>query len=149
MQENKNNINDGIKNRRESPQTYRNRRLATAIIGPLTAFGALTAGSHVVETVQNRLEDGRIDSQLSHPDAVADVQAGNIDEKKVVIVKATESGTAWNAAEDLKPTGDIREVSDVISAQVGADGVQAGESFAVDKNDIAQQPQDRQIASGQ
>jgi hypothetical protein len=122
---------------RHNPNSYhltRRGRIAASVAGASLAV-LLSAG--IADAVSDAKADNAIDRQVSSPDALARLQAGQIDPTKVVVVTAPESGTAWNMAGSLNPTGDIREVSDVIDAQAGPDGVQEGEKFVIDKNDIA------------
>jgi hypothetical protein len=145
MQEKQTDINNGIINRRLPASTYRNRRLGVAAVGVVTALAAVKG----LNAYNNHVADQRIDAKISNPAAVAEYKAGNIDPDKVVLVTATETQRTWDQAQELNPTGDVREVSDVIGAQVGPDGVQNGEQFLVDKNDVAPTPPNEQVASGQ
>lgn len=122
---------------RHSPNSFpltRRGRIAAGVAG--TGLAVLL-GAGIADAVNDARADNTIDRQVSSPDALARLQAGQIDPTKVVVVTAHESGTAWNMADRLNPTGDIREVSDVIDAQAGPNGVQQGEQFVIDKDDIA------------
>ncbi len=102
------------------------------------ALAAAVAGGVLVSAGRSALdstrESNRIYRQLSQPDALAQYEEGNIDRSKVVVVTAPRNMTAWELAESLDPTGDIRELSDPLSVQAGKNGVTKGERFVVSRN---------------
>lgn len=122
---------------RHNPNSFTLTRRGRIAAGVAGAGLAVLLGASIGNAVSDARADSEIDRQLSSPDALARLQAGHIDSTKVTVVTATESGTAWNMADGLNPTGDIREVSDVINAQAGPNGVQQGDQFVIDEKDIA------------
>ncbi len=118
--------------------TRRGRVVAALVLTALmTPVGTAVYRSAMRTRAQNQLEQ-----DLKKPDVMQSYNAGKIDHHKVVVVHSDENTTASEFTVHLPlNVRDERQVSDLIDAQAGPDGVHAGDSYVVPANDLRDSPQ--------
>lgn len=110
----------------------------------VVAIGLLGAGAVLgiagKNTVDNINDQNKLYSQTTDPKALENYQNGLIDPEKTIVVTATESGTAWEFAHELKKDGNVQALVNEVAAQVGSDGVQVGEQVVVPRGELDSRP---------
>lgn len=111
---------------------YAARRVGALAVAGLAAFGAVKGYDYI----KNAVEHYKLYGELTKPDAMEKYKAGDIDPSKVVVVTAGKASNPLELARaiDSEKRGTTLPLSHEISKQAGADGVQPGEQFVVERS---------------
>ncbi len=122
-------MSEANKNNPNQHNFGRRRLVAGAAVLALIG-GAVEAGHTIVE-------DNKLASQLTSPNALNKYAHNEIDPNKAVVIKVNDAnnGTAWDVAVNIKKDNvDVRDLADEIAPQADAQGdpgVEPGETFVV------------------